>query len=120
MIPIEHLDWRTFLTASDSLAIKALDEYFSHFVAVEIKEEKGERVFQPQKCCGCGKDLTGFFGTWRWALTHGWGECSNCGWPSKGHHNVKDEAGEDILTLRNMIFQLHPEHVEHEKVEEAS
>ena len=117
--PLAKLDWRTFMNASDDTppsTIKALDDYFSHFVAVQIeKDEKGVPHLRPQTCAGCGQTLTGFLGTWRWGIAHGAGECGNCGWPSYGHHEIKDGDGEAIGTLRNFILQVHPDFVERRK-----
>lgn len=120
MEQVAKLDWRTFMTAADDTppsTIKALDDYFSHFAAVEIKDDKqGKPQIQDQACIGCGESLTGFLrGTWRWGIAHGVGECSKCGWPSHGHHFIKDEAGEEVLTLRNFILQVHPDFVERRK-----
>jgi hypothetical protein len=113
---IERLDWRTFMNAGPDTppeTIKALDDYFSHFAAIEIKEVDGKKEIADQKCCGCGDYLTGFLrGTWRWGIAHGVGECSKCGWPSHGHHFVKDAGGEDVVALRNFILQVHPDFVE--------
>lgn len=113
---VGRLDWRTFMKASDdtpATTIKALDDYFTHFAAVEVKDdENGKRQIQDQKCIGCGDMLTGFLGGWRWGIAHGVGECGRCGWPSHGHHFIKDESGEDVVTLRNFILQIHPDFVE--------
>jgi hypothetical protein len=110
------LDWRTFMKASDDTpetTIRALDSYFAHFVALEIKDDvEGKPDIQPQACVGCGKTLTGLCGTWRWGIAHGVGECGHCGWPSHGHHFIKDESGEEVATLHNFILQVHPDFVE--------
>ncbi len=117
--PVARLDWRTFMKASDDMpasTIKALDDYFSRFVALEIKDdENGKPQTQDQICVGCGDRLTGFFGGWRWGIAHGVGECGNCRWPSHGHHFVKDDKGEDVVTLHNFILQVHPDFVERRK-----
>lgn len=121
MTQAEKLDWRTLMKASDETpesTIKALDDYFSHFVAVEVKDDDrgGKPQIQDQNCVGCGKALTGFLcGTWRWGIAHGVGECGHCGWPSHGHHFIKDESGKDVLTLRNFILQIHPDFVERKR-----
>ena len=113
---IQKLDWRTFMDAASDTpekTIRALDRYFEHFVAVEIEEgADGKREFKSQKCVGCGEILTGLFGTWRWALVHGEGQCGKCGWPSYGHHFIKGEDGKDLVTLRGLILQCHPDFVE--------
>lgn len=119
---VARLDWRTLINAKEGTpetTIKALDDYFSHFAAVEVKEENGKPEMQLQQCCGCGKTLTGIFGTWRWGIAHGVGECSSCGWPSHGHHFIKDAAGEDVATIHNFILQVHPDFVERRQRESA-
>lgn len=116
---VAHLDWRTFMKASDDTkpeVIKALDEYFRHFVALEIKpDHEGKPDIQTQMCVGCGEILSGLLGTWRWGIAHGVGECGKCGWPSHGHHFIKDENGDSLMTLRNFILQVHPDFVERRK-----
>lgn len=89
-------------------------------VALPIKETEGKPEIQAQQCVGCGKVLTGFLGTWRWGIAHGVGECASCGWPSHGHHWIKDEKGEGVVTLNNFILQLHPDFVERRKRETAA
>lgn len=108
---VPKLDWRSVINAGPDTPVEtiaALDDYFSHFVAVEITDNK----IQSQKCVGCEKDLTGFFGTWRWAIAQGSGQCGHCGWPSNGHHFIRDADGNEIVTLRNFILQIHPDFVE--------
>lgn|SRR3990167_1876203 len=113
---VSRLDWRTFMKASDDTSattIKALDDYFSHFVALEIKnDENGKPDIQTQHCVGCGAILTGILGVWRWGIVHGVGECGECRWPSHGQHFVNDENGDHVMTLHNFILQVHPDFVE--------
>lgn len=114
---VDRLDWRTFMSASPDTppdTITALDAYFSRFVAVPIKpgEDGAKPEVEMQACVGCGKVLTGLLGTWRWGIAHGAGECSACGWPSRGHHFITDAAGEGIATLRYFILQEHPDFVD--------
>lgn len=120
---MDRLDWRSFMKASDDMpasSIKALDDYFSHFAAVEIKDdENGKPQIQTQKCCGCGKDLTGLFGTWQWGIAHGMGECGACRWPSYGHHQIIDADGQEVAKLHNFILQVHPDFVERRQRESA-
>jgi hypothetical protein len=112
----ERLDWRTLMKAADDTppkVIAALDKYFSQFVAVPLKnDENGKPQMQTQQCVGCGESLTGFLGTWRWAIAHGVGECARCHWPSLGHHSIKDDDGEELLTLHNFVLQIHPDFVQ--------
>lgn len=122
--PVERLNWRTFMKASDDTppeTIKALDDYFSNFAAISVEpDDKGVPQIKTQHCVGCAKELTGFFGTWRWGIAHGVGECSNCGWPSHGHHWIKDDKGEGIATLNNFILQIHPDFVERKPRSDAA
>jgi len=121
----KRLDWRTFMNATDATSpetIKALDSYFGQFVAVPIKEavNGGKPEIQEQRCVGCDEVLTGFMsmlgrGGFRWGLAHGHGHCAGCGWPVVAHHFVKDENGEDLITLQNFILQVHPDFVERRK-----
>ena len=122
--PIARFDWRSVMNATadtPAATIKVLDDYFSQFVAVPLKEvEGGKPEIQSQNCVGCGEMLTGFAallgrGGFRWGLAHGHGNCSGCGWPAVAHHFIKDEHGEDVVTLRNFILQLHPDFVERRK-----
>lgn len=118
---MEHLDWRTVMSANAETSpntIKALDKYFNHFVALELKDVDGKPEIQPQKCVGCQEELTGFKsalfgkGGFEWGITHGRGHCRNCGWPAFGHHFIKDEDGKDVVTIRNVILQVHPDFVD--------
>jgi hypothetical protein len=105
-----HCDWRTFMSATDDTpaeTLKKLDDYFPRFVQPTIKGDGGKKIFEPQKCIGCGDELTGFFGTLRWGIAHGEAECGKCGWPVRGHHFISDE-----ITMRNVFLQYHPDFVE--------
>lgn len=117
---ITRLDWRSFMKASDEMSqkdIAVLDRYFSQFAALEIKDNE----LQSQKCISCSEPLTGFQaillgrGGFEWGLTHGQGHCAGCKWPAFGHHYIKDEEGNDIVTLRNFILQVHPDFVKRQK-----
>lgn len=119
MSDVQHLDWRMFMNAAadtPATTIAALDKYFSRFVALEMKaDHNGKPDIATQNCVGCGDILTGLLGGWRWSIAHGDGECGNCGWPSRGHHFIKDENGDDLVTLRHFILQVHPDFVERKK-----
>ena len=43
-------------------------------------------------CVLCGKILGGFFGTFRWGIANGYGECSECGFPYVYYHRHEVEA----------------------------
>lgn len=99
----DHCDWRDFIKVGDDTPeyfIKALDKYFQSFAAPD------------SDCPGCGADLTHMlFGTFRWGLVHGHGNCQTCGWPAVAHHFIRDEAGEEVATLRNFVLAAHPDFV---------
>jgi hypothetical protein len=120
----DHLDWRTFIEAkpdTEADIIAALDRYFSPFAALPIKtDENGKNVVDKQPCINCGKllngGLTSFLlgegGGFEWGLVHGEGHCAACRWPARAYHFIKDAGGKDVMTLRNVILQYHPDFVE--------
>lgn len=89
----------------------ALDRYFSQFAA-PARNEEGKRV-----CINCGGVLDGFMHAlgvgvaFQWDLAHGEARCSGCGWPARGMHYVKDDGGDEILTIRDFFLEYHPENV---------
>ena len=105
--PTERCDWRSFLAASDETSaetIKAFDHYFSRYAAIN------------SPCPGCGRNVFGsgdlaeaLTATFRWGIVHGEGHCCNCGWPATLYHFIKNEAGEEIATLRNIGLVYHPD-----------
>lgn len=123
MEKVAHLDWRTLMKASDDMpeqSLKALDKYFNQFVAVPLKasETGGKPETLAQKCVGCGETLTGFEamfgrGGFQWGIIHGQGHCAKCKWPAFGHHFIKDDEGNDVVTLHNLVLQVHPDFVDH-------
>lgn len=118
-----HFDWRTVMTASPDMPAKsivALDNYFKQFVALTIKPgtDDAKPEIEPQRCVQCDEPLTGFQalilgrGGFEWGLAHGHGHCRACKWPCVAHHFIKDEDGEHVCTLHNVILQIHPDLVE--------
>lgn len=80
-----------------------MDEYFKAFTPMP-----------DGKCICCGEKQGGdmvdaLMGTakFKWALTHGEGFCSECGYPGRAMHYIGE--GEDRITIRNYILQYHPE-----------
>lgn len=129
MRDIARFDWTACMKASANFPDahrRALDSYFSHFCAVEIKDNAdGKPEFQPQPCVNCGETLTGmmaFFGRggFEWGIRHGEGHCAKCKWPAVGHHFIKDEDGKEVVTLHNFILQVHPDFVSKREREPAS
>lgn len=72
-------------------------------------------------CIGCGSYLNrkdpimGVMGvlmgaTFTWGLAHGWGFCSNCGYPTVAYHYITFEGGIEERLV--MILQSHPDSVQ--------
>jgi hypothetical protein len=76
--------------------LRSVDRYLSAFCPDE-------------KCLSCGATLAGMFGSFTWGLTHGEGFCSNCGYPARGYHTIRDEAGKPVLGHAPLILQYHPD-----------
>ena len=121
---IERFDWRSILNVADDTTpdvIAALNQYFAPFARITFEAERaedGKPVMDDQPCINCGKPLLGgvssFWngGGFKWGLVHGEGQCSECGWPARMYHFIKDAAGDDLVTLRNILLQYHPDFVE--------
>lgn len=77
--------------------IRRLDEYLSDFLPPS------------GKCVNCDSALGGLLGSFTWGIVHGEGFCALCGYPGAAHHFIKDSDGSDLLTIRNMILQYHPQ-----------
>jgi hypothetical protein len=90
--------------------VEDLRAYFHHFA-----KPSGD----DHPCLRCGKPLMGGLsafllndGGFEWGLVHGQGHCRCCGWPATAHHFIKDRNGEDLMTVRNMVLQVHPDDIE--------
>lgn len=116
---IAKFDWTACMKASADFPEahrQVLTDYFSHFCAVEIKDNE----FQAQQCVNCGEYLTGFMalfgrGGFTWSLRHGEGHCAKCKWPAVGHHFIRDADSKEVVTLHNFILQVHPDYVTRKK-----
>jgi len=51
-------------------------------------------------------------GGFEWGIAHGHGHCRNCGWPATLYHFIKDRHGKDLMTIRHILLQQHPHHIE--------
>ena len=111
----EHLDWRTiFKIAADApdKTIAALDAYFEPFAQPVFDESMSE---QPMRCLKCSKPLTGLFasmfggGGWEWGIAHGEGCCASCGWPGRAMHYINHADGTEVVSIRNLVLQYHPD-----------
>lgn len=122
---IKHLDWREVIKAqegTDAAVCAALDAYFEPFAALpgEVTEDGSFKIAPGQPCINCGEGLSdgmmalmGFSkGGFEWGITHGEGHCRNCGWPTRAYHFIKDADGNDLMTLRGVLLQYHPDYVE--------
>lgn len=101
---LPRLDWRTILTVTDGelseADVKALDEYFRHFVSCK------------NECVKCGaqqgaKDMVGAFlgqARFTWGLANGEGFCGACKYPARAYHR---DVGP--IKFLNLILQYHPD-----------
>lgn len=123
MSDIERLDWHTIISTKDDTPaemIEALDAYFKPFAA-----QPGERgddgtftVAEGRPCFVCDAPMTGLVGLilgrggFEWSIVHGEGHCRCCRWPARAYHYIKDANGEDLMTIRNLVLQYHPDEVD--------
>lgn len=123
---VAHLDWRTLIEAkpeTSQATIDALDKYFDVFAQPALKMVDGKPQFTDQVCIKCDEPLTGMMammfgkGGFTWGLAHGEGFCRNCRWPSRMYHFIKGADGEDLMTLRGVVLQYHPDFVSERKAE---
>lgn len=120
---VDHMDWRTIFDAKEGFPDDeraTLDKYFDAFAQPKITEENGKRSLGGSPCIKCEKPLVGLTtfllgGGFTWGIAHGEGHCSNCRWPARAHHFIKNDAGDEVLTLRNFPLQYHPDFVEERK-----
>lgn len=91
--------------------IADLTAYLSRYAAPARDEDGKPKEGHP--CLRCGR------GGFEWGLAHGHGHCRNCGWPATLYHFIKDRNGEDLLTIRNVLLQVHPDNVEIRKKDAA-
>lgn len=115
---VKRMDWRKTMTAGAETPpefIAALDKYFEPFAEPVRGEERSEK---PLLCIKCDEPLTGMLasmfgkGGFTWGMVHGEGHCAGCGWPARAHHYITDKDGSELVTLRNVILQYHPDVVE--------
>jgi hypothetical protein len=110
---VEHLKPQDIFTVSDDMPaseLTALTHYLSAFA--NPRNEAGHFA-----CINCGEEVDGFkqaLGVgvaYRWGIVHGEANCTGCGWPARGMHYVKDEAGKEIVSIRNLFLPYHPDFV---------
>lgn len=92
-----------------------IEAYFANFAKPECPDSEGAAFLACQPCINCGEPQMGMGGHFQWGLVHGEGSCTNCGWPGRAHHYVKDRDGKELFSLRNVLLQYHPSVVEKRK-----
>jgi len=103
-------DLGTVTEKADPEFIAIMEEYLQEFA----KPGDG-----PMPCLHCGypviQDLAQQFlgarGGFEWGYVHGHGWCKECRWPIVMHHFIKDKSGKEILTIRFIPLQVHPDKV---------
>lgn len=88
--------------------VEDLNAYFHHFAKPQMPDHL---------CLRCQRPLTGLMttllgGGFEWGIAHGHGHCRTCGWPCTAHHQIKDRAGEHLMTVRNLVLQAHPDDID--------
>jgi hypothetical protein len=54
-------------------------EYSCHLTKDDFNNYGEQAWLMENKCPACSSDLLGLFGSFKWGIAHGVGECSNCG-----------------------------------------
>lgn len=120
----ERLDWRTLFKPkedTDPAFIAALDTYFECFAQPKMTiGEDGRGDIGDQPCIKCEKPLLGLSsfilgGGFTWGIVHGEGFCRECSWPARAYHFIKDKDDKEVITIRNVILQYHPDFVSKRK-----
>lgn len=102
----------------EQIGRRIFDKYFSIFVCPEsASPENGSWTGGMQECVQCGRRLDGIIGMFQWGLASGEGNCAECGYPSRAHHRIKNEKGENFAELGFTILQYHPDEL-HRKEQE--
>lgn len=97
----------------------ALEKYLALFAKPVDRRSEDGRLHR--FCLNCDeefdafKQMLGMGVAHRWGMVHGEASCSGCGWPSRGHHVIKDDAGADLCSLHNLFLQVHPNNVTSKK-----
>lgn len=93
--------------------IAIVDKYLFSFAKPQL-EGKNSFLQSAAKCLRCGRPLGGAIGSFQWGIVHGEGTCSNCGWPARAKHYIKDDEGPIFDRALDMILQYHPDFVQKE------
>jgi len=79
---------------------------------IEQAVERYAKIFHiAEGNCVCGRTLGGLIGTFVYGIQNGEGWCSQCDWPARAIHRVKDEKGEPIISL-NMVLAYAPIYIQ--------
>lgn len=71
-------------------------------------DEYMEIFLPPGPCINCGLAQGDFLGYFTWGIQHGEGYCSNCGYPARAYHYIKDEQFPLNKNPLNIVLQYHP------------
>lgn len=106
---------------ADTIALLAVvDSQLCMFAEPTESADGGDGfIIGKHPCLCCGRPLSGMLGTFQWGICHGEGKCTNCGWPARALHYIKDGKGEDLFDRSiPMVLQYHPSQVSSAKGEE--
>jgi hypothetical protein len=107
------------LTEEEKRLHHILKTYFGQFSFGWINPEDPVVEGEPPKkyCPACGEPLTGLLANlgygaaFEWGFIHGFGHCSQCHYPMKGHHYIKDPEnpeGEPLLSVTDFFVYFMP------------
>ena len=100
--------------------VAAINEYLSAFAKPAKCDQPGS-LTGTCDCLKCGRRLNGLLGTFTWGMVNGEGYCSNCHWPARYYHDIKDAEGERIFDRRlELHLQYHPDYVTQGDVNETA
>lgn len=100
-----------------------LTAYLHHFAAPNGEGHPCLRCSEPMVGSSADSMLVAMGmtrGGFEWGLVHGHGHCRCCGWPATLYHFIKDRHGKELLTIRNILLQQHPDNIELAKKSQAA
>jgi len=103
-------DLGTIKPDADPAFVATMEEYLQEFA----KPGDGN-----MPCLYCGypviqdmaQQFLGARGGFEWGYVHGHGWCKECRWPIVMHHFIKDKDGKEVITIRFIPLQVHPDKV---------
>ena len=112
---VQRFNWLSIITPGDGTPaeiVEALNKYFEPFAAIDVPADNAKEFDSP--CLGCGESQVGLLrGRFTWGIAHGEGHCSNCGWPARMYHDIRDSDGVRLMYFR-LLLQYHPDCVAQE------